>query len=90
MMGIAVHGEETVVENKENSMRKSFYTWLMTQRNPKSQSPVALLADLVFHETDFPKQSTEFDEVSRFLEERASFSFPMTDFDRIWEEYVEH
>ena len=27
-------------------MRKSFYTWLMTQRNPKSHEPVAILADL--------------------------------------------
>ena len=27
-------------------MRKSFYTWLMTERNPKSNAPKALLADL--------------------------------------------
>ena len=27
-------------------MRKSFYTWLMAQRNPKSNEPVAILADL--------------------------------------------
>lgn len=71
-------------------MRKSFYSWLMTQRNPKSDAPVAFLADYAFEETDFPKQSTEFDEVSRFLEEVASFSFSMTDFDRIWEQYLEH
>ncbi|MET3634514.1 YozE family protein [Streptococcus sp. SGI.013] len=71
-------------------MRKSFYTWLMTQRNPKSHAPVALLADHVFSEYDFPKQSDDFDEVSRFLEEKASFSFPMSDFDQIWEEYLAH
>lgn len=29
-------------------MRKSFYTWLMAQRNPKSNEPVAILADLAF------------------------------------------
>ena len=28
-------------------MRKSFYTWLMTERNPKSKAPKAILADLV-------------------------------------------
>ncbi|MBF0779286.1 YozE family protein [Streptococcus cuniculi] len=71
-------------------MRKSFYSWLMTHRNPKSQEAVAVLADLVFEESDFPKQSDEFDQVSRFLEEEASFSFSMSDFDRIWEEYVAH
>ncbi|MGT2799008.1 YozE family protein [Streptococcus marmotae] len=71
-------------------MRKSFYSWLMTQRNPKSHEPAAILADLAFEEADFPKQSDHFDEVSRFLEERASFSFSMSDFDRIWEDYLAH
>lgn len=71
-------------------MRKSFYSWLMAQRNPKSHEAVAILADLIFEELDFPKQSDQFDEVSRFLEERASFSFSMSDFDRIWEDYLAH
>ncbi len=71
-------------------MRKSFYVWLMAQRNPKSNEPVAILADYAFEELDFPKQSDDFDVVSRFLEESASFAFSMSDFDRIWEEYLEH
>lgn len=62
----------------------------MTQRNPKSNTPVAILADYAFQETDFPKQTIEFDEVSRFLEESASFAFSMADFDQIWEEYLSH
>lgn len=71
-------------------MRRSFYEWLMTQRNPKSHEAVAILADHVFEESDFPKQSSTFDEVSRFLEGSASFSFSMSDFDVIWEEYESH
>lgn len=71
-------------------MRKSFYTWLMTQRNPKSNESVAILADLVFNETNFPKQSSDFDEVSRYLEEQTSFSFSLGLFDEIWEEYQAH
>ncbi|MDQ8759819.1 MULTISPECIES: YozE family protein [Streptococcus] len=71
-------------------MRRSFYSWLMTQRNPKSNAPVAVLADYVFEEYDFPKQSNDFDEISRFLEESASFSFSMSDFDAIWEDYLGH
>lgn len=55
-------------------MRKSFYTWLMTERNPKSNAPKAILADLAFHESAFPKHTDDFDEVSRYLEEHASFS----------------
>ncbi|WP_272158438.1 YozE family protein [Streptococcus sp. HN38] len=71
-------------------MRKSFYAWLMAQRNPKSNEPVAILADYAFEESDFPKQSDDFDVVSRFLEESASFAFSMSDFDVIWEEYLGH
>ena len=45
-------------------MRKSFYTWLMTQRNPKSHEPVAILADLVFEDSTFPKHSDDFEVIS--------------------------
>lgn len=71
-------------------MRKSFYTWLMTQRNPKSNEPVAILADLAFEDTAFPKHTDSFDTVSRYLEDAASFSFNLGHFDSIWEEYLGH
>ena len=71
-------------------MRKSFYTWLMTERNSKSNSPKTILADLAFEVSAFPKHKDDFDEVSRFLEEYASFSFNLGDFDAIWQEYLEH
>ena len=71
-------------------MRKSFYTWLMTERNPKSTDPKAILADLVFHEPAFPKHTDDCDEISRYLEEHADFSFNLSDFDVIWEEYQAH
>ena len=64
-------------------MRKSFYTWLMTERNPKSNSPKAILADLAFEESAFPKHTDDFDE-------HASFSFNLGEFDAIWQEYLEH
>ena len=47
-------------------------------------------ADLAFEESAFPKHTDDFDEVSRFLEEHASFSFNLGDFDAIWQEYLEH
>ena len=77
-----------MLESKE--MRRSFYAWLMTQRNPKSNEPVAILADLAFDDLSFPKHTDDFDEVSRFLEESASFAFSMADFDAIWEDYLTH
>ena len=71
-------------------MRKSFYTWLMTQCNPKSQEPVAILADLAFDDTTFPKHTDSFDEISRYLEDSASFSFNLGQFGQIWEDYLAH
>ena len=80
--------KKCMLESKE--MRRSFYAWLMTQRNPKSNEPVAILADLAFDDLSFPKHTDDFDEVSRFLEESASFAFSMADFDAIWEDYLAH
>ncbi len=71
-------------------MRKSFFTWLMTQRNPKSQEPVAFLADMVFEETTFPKHTDSFDDISSYLEDEASFYFNLSEFDKIWEDYLAH
>ena len=71
-------------------MRKSFYTWLMTQRNPKSHEPVAILADLVFEDSTFPKHSDDFEVISTYLENVADFTFNLSDFDQIWEDYLAH
>ncbi|WP_315459806.1 YozE family protein [uncultured Streptococcus sp.] len=71
-------------------MRKSFYTWLMTQRNPKSHEPVAILADLVFDDTTFPKHTDNFETISRYLEDEVDFAFNLSEFDKIWEEYLAH
>lgn len=69
-------------------MRQPFYSWLMTKRHSKSTDAAAVLAALIFEESHFPKQTSDFDQVSRFLEEEASFMFNLSDFDRIWEDYL--
>lgn len=71
-------------------MRKSFYSWLMTQRNPKSNEPLAILADLVFDDTTFLKHTNDFETISRYLEDQAGFSFNLGQFDEIWEDYLAH
>lgn len=43
---------------------KIIYTWLMTERNPKSNAPKAILADLAFHESAFPSIQMTSDEVA--------------------------
>ena len=55
-------------------MRKSFYTWLMAQRNPKSNEPVAILADLAFEDSTFPKHTDDFEEVVTW---KIKLAFPL-------------
>lgn len=62
----------------------------MAQRNSKSNEPVAILADLAFEDTTFPKHTDDFEIVSRYLEDEANFSFNLGEFDSIWEEYLAH
>lgn len=71
-------------------MRRSFYHWLMTQRDSQVDLAAAELADLVFTDTAFPRQSNDFDQISRYLEEEASFAFNLSQFDQIWETYLAH
>ncbi|MBY7145426.1 YozE family protein, partial [Levilactobacillus brevis] len=42
-------------------MPKTFYEFLMTQRNPESYEPVASFANNAFLDSAFPKQETQFE-----------------------------
>lgn len=63
---------------------KSFYQYLMTERNVKSNSPIAQFANNAFYDPSFPKQSIDYDEISSYLEENASYIPSMTIFDDTW------
>lgn len=71
-------------------MRRSFYQYLMTHRAPMETDDVTALANLVFDDPSFPKQSNDFEEISNYLETSASFSFNLGKFDQIWDDYLEH
>ncbi|CAI2672929.1 MAG: YozE family protein [Apilactobacillus sp.] len=65
----------------------SFYHFLMTERNPKSTDAIAQFANNAFYDQSFPKQSNEYEEISEYLEENASYLPSMTIFDEAWENY---
>ena len=46
-------------------MHKTFYTFLMTQRNPDSTDAIAEFANNAFLDQSFPKQSKDFHEIGR-------------------------
>ncbi|AYF92566.1 YozE family protein [Apilactobacillus bombintestini] len=62
----------------------SFYRYLMTERNTKSTDPIAQFANNAFYDQSFPKQSVDYDEISKYLEENASYLPSMTIFDDAW------
>lgn len=70
-------------------MLKTFYQFLMTQRNTESYDPVATFANNAFLDSAFPKQETEFEALSKYLEENASYLPSMTIFDDAWRLYQE-
>ncbi|TYC48207.1 YozE family protein [Weissella muntiaci] len=69
-------------------MRRSFYQWLMTQRQPVSANEVETFANAAFFDQQFPKQSDNFEQISLYLEENASYLHSMTIFDQAWSLYL--
>lgn len=69
-------------------MRRSFFHWLMTQRQPVAADEVETFANAAFFDQQFPKQSTNFDDLSRYLEENAGYLHSMSIFDQAWEMYL--
>ncbi|CAM3122093.1 YozE family protein [Leuconostoc rapi] len=66
---------------------RSFYNWLMTNRNAVSADEIQHFANNAFLDLTFPKQSTDFDDVSKYLEENTSYLMSMTTFDKAWDMY---
>ena len=69
-------------------MHKTFYTFLMTQRNPDSTDAIAEFANSAFLDQSFPKQSKDFHELSQYLELNAGYLPTMTVFDDAWQAYL--
>ncbi|USS87418.1 YozE family protein [Fructilactobacillus hinvesii] len=69
-------------------MRKSFYEYLMTERNPNSHDEIAEFANNAFFDQSFPKHTDNFAEISKYLEENAGYLPTMTIFDDVWQRYL--
>ena len=69
-------------------MRRPFFSWLMTQRNPVTFDEVQTFANTAFYDHQFPKQAEDFESLSRYLEENASYLHSMSIFDEAWSRYL--
>lgn len=70
-------------------MRRSFYHYLMTERDPHKKDAVTLFANEVYLDVGFPKQSENYQEISQYLELNGDYLPEMTIFDVAWERYIE-
>lgn len=71
-------------------MRRSYYHYLMTLRNPNSVEGVANLANCIGEDLSFPKQSSSYDEISTYLETHQDYVGSLDVFDKSWELYVDN
>lgn len=68
-------------------MTRSFYHYLMTERDGNTKDPITVFANAAFRDTDFPKQSKDYHEISHYLEMYGTYLDSMTIFDDAWERY---
>ncbi|MFD1428832.1 MULTISPECIES: YozE family protein [Lacticaseibacillus] len=69
-------------------MRQTFYQYLMTKRNPNDHGEVANFAQNAFLDQAFPKQATDFEELSSYLEYNGNYLPSMDIFDSVWHDYL--
>ncbi len=65
----------------------SFYQYLMTERDPYKQDDTTKFANAAFSDSQFPKQSKDYDEISRHLELNTDYLPSLTIFDDAWQSY---
>ncbi|WLR43326.1 YozE family protein [Bacillus carboniphilus] len=67
---------------------KSFYHFLMKFRHEGASDEISNFANNVYRDHSFPKSSTHYDELSRYLELNGDYLPNMTIFDSVWEKYL--
>ncbi|HZG71788.1 MAG TPA: YozE family protein [Chondromyces sp.] len=70
-------------------MKKSFYHYLMKYRQVPAPNELASFANAAFDDHSFPKSSSDYDELSRYLEMNGHYLASMSVFDEAWEKYNE-
>ncbi|UOY92941.1 YozE family protein [Ectobacillus sp. JY-23] len=69
-------------------MTKSFYHYMMKYRDTFQRDDLSDLAQIMYEDHSFPKQSNDYEEISSYLE--LSGLLPnMSVFDSAWEYYLQ-
>lgn len=67
---------------------RTFYHYMMTHRGKRKADDKSRLADWIFHDHDFPKQSTDYNEISNYLEWNSPFPHALSVYDELWDLYT--
>ncbi|WP_208559955.1 YozE family protein [Marinilactibacillus kalidii] len=70
-------------------MKRPFYHYLMTERDPNKKDAVTIFANSAENDGSFPKQSEDYDEISAYLELNGSYLPSMDVFDEAWTRYID-
>jgi uncharacterized protein YozE (UPF0346 family) len=62
----------------------------MTYRGKLKPNDESRLAEWAYKTFDFPKHSSNYDEISKYLETNSPFPGALTVFDELWEVYKEN
>lgn len=69
-------------------MNQSFYHYLMKYRDAKPKDDICNFANSAYKDHGFPKQSTDYHELSSYLEMNGTYLTSMSIFDQAWELYL--
>lgn len=72
---------------KRGDVLKTFYQFMMSYRGKKRADDYSRLADWMFADPDFPKQETNYNILSNYLEWLSPFPGSLSIFDEVWEVY---
>ncbi|MDM5154846.1 YozE family protein [Bacillus sp. DX1.1] len=69
-------------------MKKSFYHYMMKHRASLKQNEISDLAEAMYEDLSFPKQTEDYDAISSYLE-LSGLLASMSIFDKAWELYIQ-
>ena len=69
-------------------MNKSFYHFLMKYRHPFPKDSISSFANDAYEDHSFPKQSSDYHEISSYLELNGEYLATMSTFDEAWQQYL--
>jgi uncharacterized protein YozE (UPF0346 family) len=77
------------IKRKMPAMKKSFFQFLMKFRDPETTSEIGRFANDAYNDHAFPRHSSDYDEISTYLELDGTYLPSMALFDQAWELYLE-